>query len=220
MGGWQISWEQKCRGSCGQALPHSESTANLLMRNGANFDIFSECALILLANWSDFDSAIRRFDSSRPSQPVRSLEIFPAKSLESPPLAGFFPQPKSLRIPNLVILRPTVPKFSARSRHYYHFLEKQTGDWVRSHCVVGLPVLPWRIRYCLFAPCPPLGVLTGPLLCRYQCCQTVGCRHGERQPWSKLPKFLPQPTCPQLPMSNGLVKTTKKNSGRRSRSRR
>src|ERR1039457_1054309 len=70
MGGWQISWEQKCRGSCGQALPHSESTANLLMRNGANFDIFSECALILLANWSDFDSVMRRFDSSRPSQPI------------------------------------------------------------------------------------------------------------------------------------------------------
>jgi hypothetical protein len=50
------------------ARRHSESTANLLMRNGANFDIFSECALILLANWSDFDSAIRRFDPSRPSQ--------------------------------------------------------------------------------------------------------------------------------------------------------
>jgi hypothetical protein len=39
-----------------------------LVDNGSNFAIFSECALILKENWSDFDSAIRRFDSSRPSQ--------------------------------------------------------------------------------------------------------------------------------------------------------
>jgi hypothetical protein len=47
---------------------HSESCANLLTDNGSNFAIFSECALILLLNWLDFDSAIRRFESSRPSQ--------------------------------------------------------------------------------------------------------------------------------------------------------
>jgi hypothetical protein len=41
---------------------------NLLTDNGSNFAFFSECALILLAKWSDFDSAIRRFESSRPSQ--------------------------------------------------------------------------------------------------------------------------------------------------------
>ena len=48
--------------------PHSESTANLLTDNGSNFAIFSECALISKEKWSDFDSAKRRFESSRPSQ--------------------------------------------------------------------------------------------------------------------------------------------------------
>jgi hypothetical protein len=46
----------------------SESRANLLVDNGSNFAIFSEYALILKEKWSDFDSAIRRFESSRPSQ--------------------------------------------------------------------------------------------------------------------------------------------------------
>jgi hypothetical protein len=138
MGGWQINWEQKGRGSCGQALPHSESTANLLMRNGANFDIFSECALILLANWSDFDSAIRRFDSSRPSQPVRSPEISPTMSPRSPPLAAFLPLAKSLRVPNLPFIRPAVPKISTHLRHCGRFLEKQSGNLVRSHCVTDV----------------------------------------------------------------------------------
>jgi hypothetical protein len=47
---------------------HSEWAAKLLVDNGSKFAIFSEYALILQENWSDFDSAIRRFDSSRPSQ--------------------------------------------------------------------------------------------------------------------------------------------------------
>ena len=52
----------------GQSSRHSELAANLLTGNGPNFRFFSECALILQANWSDFDSAKRRFESSRPSQ--------------------------------------------------------------------------------------------------------------------------------------------------------
>jgi hypothetical protein len=35
---------------------------------GCIFDIFSKCALKSLNNQVDFDSAIRRFDPSRPSQ--------------------------------------------------------------------------------------------------------------------------------------------------------
>jgi hypothetical protein len=37
---------------------HSESAAIPLMPLRTHFAIFSECALILLRNWSDFDSAI------------------------------------------------------------------------------------------------------------------------------------------------------------------
>jgi hypothetical protein len=48
-------------------------TANLLVGLGPNFCEFSECLLINNANHLDFDSAIRRFESSHPSQPVRSL---------------------------------------------------------------------------------------------------------------------------------------------------
>jgi hypothetical protein len=39
---------------------------NLLIDIDSNFGDFSECALISKANHSDFDSAIRRFESFRP----------------------------------------------------------------------------------------------------------------------------------------------------------
>jgi hypothetical protein len=39
-----------------------------LMHLGANSRSFSEWTLILQRNLSDFDSAMRRFESSRPSQ--------------------------------------------------------------------------------------------------------------------------------------------------------
>jgi hypothetical protein len=53
---------------------------------------FSKCALKLLDNQADFDSAIRRFESSRPSQAVGSLwadfsplRMRSALCLDSPP---------------------------------------------------------------------------------------------------------------------------------------
>jgi hypothetical protein len=52
---------------------HSEMTANLLMGKRLNSREFSEWALIDHANQADFDSAIPRFESWRPSQPVGSL---------------------------------------------------------------------------------------------------------------------------------------------------
>jgi hypothetical protein len=72
----------------GQRSRHSESAANLLTDNGSNFANFSEYALILQANWSDFDSAIRRFDSSRPSQLVQSPEIFYLNVARKPAVGG------------------------------------------------------------------------------------------------------------------------------------
>jgi hypothetical protein len=77
------------------------------------------------------------------------------------------PQVKSLRVPNLVILRSTVPKFSARSRHYSRFLEKRIGEWVRSHCVIGLPVKNRQI-------CLSLGRTVG---CSARCGWRVWHRH-------------------------------------------
>jgi hypothetical protein len=47
---------------------HFEIVANLLIDNGSNFPIFSERGLISKEKWSDFDSAIPRFESWRPSQ--------------------------------------------------------------------------------------------------------------------------------------------------------
>jgi hypothetical protein len=52
---------------------HSEMTANLLMGKGPNFRDFSERPLINHANQSDFDSAIPRFESWRPSQPASAV---------------------------------------------------------------------------------------------------------------------------------------------------
>jgi hypothetical protein len=51
----------------------SEIPASLLNGLRSNFRTFSECALIDNANYLDFDSAIPRFESWHPSQPVRSL---------------------------------------------------------------------------------------------------------------------------------------------------
>jgi hypothetical protein len=52
------------------AADHSESAANLLIPLGPNSVLFSECALISLKVLADFDSTMRRFESSRPSQPA------------------------------------------------------------------------------------------------------------------------------------------------------
>src|SRR6476619_6487359 len=45
----------------------SETRPNLLMLLGLNFAVFSECLLMRKENCSDFDSAIPRFESWRPS---------------------------------------------------------------------------------------------------------------------------------------------------------
>jgi hypothetical protein len=52
---------------------HSEIGAKLLTVQEVDFRSFSECALILLGNPSDFDSAMRRFESSRPSHAKRLI---------------------------------------------------------------------------------------------------------------------------------------------------
>jgi hypothetical protein len=49
---------------------HSESPANLLIHIRSYSASYSECVLISLKVLSDFDSTMRRFESSRPSQPL------------------------------------------------------------------------------------------------------------------------------------------------------
>src|SRR6266404_2404720 len=60
-------------GRMGQAMMnlrrrvHSELAANLLIALRLNSMLFSEWTLKTLVKWPDFDSTIRRFESSRPS---------------------------------------------------------------------------------------------------------------------------------------------------------
>jgi hypothetical protein len=52
-------------------LPYLETSANLLELLERLFRLFSKHALKSLNNQTDFDSAIRRFDPSRPSQDLK-----------------------------------------------------------------------------------------------------------------------------------------------------
>jgi hypothetical protein len=51
--------------------------------------LFSECPLKSLRGLADFDSTIRRFESSRPSQLVRTFAYTARSAEKSPHLAGF-----------------------------------------------------------------------------------------------------------------------------------
>ena len=67
---------------------HSECVADLLIYIRANSTLFSECALISLKVLPDFDSSIRRFECSRPSQAVRVSEKGWSLQAESPANGG------------------------------------------------------------------------------------------------------------------------------------
>jgi hypothetical protein len=68
---------------------HSEAAAKSLIPLGRFSDVFSDCALILLDYRADFDSAIRRFESSRPSHGQRT-EFFTETALFSRGLLNAF----------------------------------------------------------------------------------------------------------------------------------
>jgi hypothetical protein len=61
-----------CRGlsHCGSCF-HLETIAKLLKLLKRVFTVFSKCVLKSLDNQADFDSATRRFESSRPNQDLR-----------------------------------------------------------------------------------------------------------------------------------------------------
>jgi hypothetical protein len=56
-------------------LPYLEMAAKLLELLESVLAVFSKCALKTLDNQADFDSAIRRFDPSRPSQLILLIKI-------------------------------------------------------------------------------------------------------------------------------------------------
>jgi len=73
--------QARCSGCSGLILPakapsYLETTAKLLKLLEGVSGLFSKCALKSLNNQADFDSAIRRFDPSRPSQqtPISAAE--------------------------------------------------------------------------------------------------------------------------------------------------
>src|SRR5262249_9409416 len=75
----------------GEAPSYLEMRANLLILLNGFLIIFSKCVLKSLNNQADFDSAIRRFDPSRPSQLISlsNRALFP--------LFGFLPLPPPAR---------------------------------------------------------------------------------------------------------------------------
>jgi hypothetical protein len=68
---------------------HLETAANLLELLERLFSLFSKCALKSLNDQADFDSAIRRFDPSRPSQPLAQRKMVHAICVKTPQIAGF-----------------------------------------------------------------------------------------------------------------------------------
>ena len=59
----------------GEALPCLEMLAKQLILLEANSNVFSKCALKSLTIQAGFDSAIRRFDPSRPSQLILLVKL-------------------------------------------------------------------------------------------------------------------------------------------------
>jgi hypothetical protein len=63
----QAAWFQQATCDPRNSIWHSEIDPNLLMQEHWYFGDYSECALIDHPNYLDFDSAIPRFESWRPS---------------------------------------------------------------------------------------------------------------------------------------------------------
>jgi len=72
-----------------RAAFHLETAANLLRLLKRVLTISSKCALKLLNNQADFDSAIRRFDPSRPSHPFMRSARLPKKPENGPEIRAF-----------------------------------------------------------------------------------------------------------------------------------
>ena len=93
---------------------------------GSNSASDSECALI-----SDFDSTMRRFESSRPSQHSGVRSSSPGNARLG--VNARFPRVRfRLQTPNSVISGRQLPKVSSHDREYSRFADTVGGDSVRS----------------------------------------------------------------------------------------
>ena len=74
---------------------HSDGASNVLIHLGANFAVWSEFPLKSLRNRADFDSTMRRFESSRPGQylanEIRCFLNLLAFYSDVRPMPGIFP---------------------------------------------------------------------------------------------------------------------------------
>jgi hypothetical protein len=105
---------------------------NLLELLERLFGLFSKCALNSLNNQTDFDSAIRRFDPSRPSQPLCASGQPVPKRQKRPQTAGFRGLAFGLYLPIWRFWSVKSPKVSAQLRQYSRFRETAARDFVRS----------------------------------------------------------------------------------------
>jgi hypothetical protein len=99
---------------------------------GANYPQNSEYALISLEILPDFDSTMRRFESSRPSQAVWRLEILPLAMLEMRANGGLLQICGRSQDTKLGHFREKSPIVSGGYLKYSRFWETLTGDRVRS----------------------------------------------------------------------------------------
>src|SRR5262245_21617547 len=75
----------------GLSTLHLEMGAKQLILLEGFLTVFSKYALKSLNNQSDFDSAIRRFDPSRPSHSVRHFPRLPERPKKGPEIRAFLP---------------------------------------------------------------------------------------------------------------------------------
>jgi hypothetical protein len=106
------------------------------------FVIFSKCALKSLNNQADFDSAIRRFDSSRPSQAVRPSCRYPVRCQKGPPTAGFCIWPPVSRLPIRLFGAPNCRKSPAVFENIPIFRRLRPETWFERHCQAGAAAMP------------------------------------------------------------------------------
>jgi len=121
---------------------HSERRELLNAFSGRTERENSEFSLKLLAESSDFDSAIRRFDPSRPSQAVRPSCRYPEGCEKGPPTAGFCIWPPVTRLPFRLFGGSNRRKSPAVFENIPVFRRLRPETWFERHCPARAAVMP------------------------------------------------------------------------------
>jgi hypothetical protein len=96
--------------------------------NSRNPPSMAEFPLILLQKQSDFDSPMRRFESSRPSQPLPMREKYPRNDQKGPQLACFCDLVDCLYTLVFTKSEANLPKVSGHHPDCSHFRETDARD--------------------------------------------------------------------------------------------